>query len=291
MRWRSRYAARSSRAPRRAAPAALHPRTERTARRPPDRRSAHTCSRSLLCGRGFATGERSELRVARSVAERAERLTSKPAGEPAGDKPRDRLVELLARDAAEDRPRDRRGGAQASAQEDVVGLPAPALVIARCRALKADVADPVLCARVRAAVEVEAELGDVIPEAALDPLDECAEPSLRLRDGEVAVRFAGAGERARANVVRVEREADRRQLGDNALGLAVRDVSEHEVLLARDPHVCADAVGDAGDSDHLLSAHQPEMHRDADIGQAGLSLRMDADVVAEIAGGRQLEVR
>ena len=51
-------------------------------------------------------------------------------------------------------------GPSAAAQEDVVGLAALALLVAHGRALEAEVADPVLAAGVRAAVEVEPQPGE-----------------------------------------------------------------------------------------------------------------------------------
>src|SRR5581483_9847396 len=92
--------------------------------------------------------------------------------------------------------------------------PPRAAFVARRRALEADVADPVLRARMRAAVEVQPQLGDLPAEALLEPVDEAAEPRLRLGDREVAVRLSGARDRVAAHAVQVEREADALELGD-----------------------------------------------------------------------------
>src|SRR5205085_10669941 len=113
---------------------------------------------------GFATRQHGELVVARALAELAERLAGAPPAEPACDEPLDRLVELFARHAPEDGPRDRRGGPEPAPQEDVVGLVAPALLVAQGRALEADVADPVLRAGMRAAVQMESQIGDRLAE-------------------------------------------------------------------------------------------------------------------------------
>ena len=95
-------------------------------------------------------------------------------------------------------PRDRRVRAEAAAQEDVVGLPPLAALVAHRRALEAEVADPVLGAGVRAAVEVEPQARrSSSPKRASRCLDERVEPRLRLGDREVAVRLAGAGDRGR----------------------------------------------------------------------------------------------
>ena len=106
-------------------------------------------------------------------------------------------------------------GAEAAAHEDVVGLDALAVGVARRRALEAEIGDPVLRAGVRAAVELQAERADRVAEALLEVLDQPAEALLRLGHREVAVRLAGAADRAAAHVVDVEREADRPELGDD----------------------------------------------------------------------------
>ena len=89
------------------------------------------------------------------------RCSSQPSDEPA--------------DACRRAPRSGRGGraagrsprrARARRGGDVVGLAAHALLVAHGRALEADVADPVLGAGVRAAVEVEPQLGDASPNRA-----------------------------------------------------------------------------------------------------------------------------
>src|SRR5207247_9713080 len=81
--------------------------------------------------------------------------------EPAPDQALDCRLEPVARDAAKDRPGDRRVRAERAAHEDVVGgQPTPVSVLSS-RALEAEVAHPVLGARVRAAVEVEAQDGDL----------------------------------------------------------------------------------------------------------------------------------
>ena len=95
---------------------------------------------------------------------------SRAAGEPAADEAVDRGVELLGRHAPEERAADRRLGAEPAAQEDVVGLAALPVLVAQRRALEAEVADPVVGAGVRAAVEVEAQPGDVVAEALLQAL-------------------------------------------------------------------------------------------------------------------------
>src|SRR5207237_103566 len=98
-----------------------------------------------------------ELVVGCPVAPRAEALAVGAPLDPAGDEPDHGVVELLRRHAPEDWTRDRRGAVEAAAQVHVVRLPAPPLLVADGRPLEADVADPVVRACVRAAVEVQAE--------------------------------------------------------------------------------------------------------------------------------------
>ena len=159
---------------------------------------------------------------------------SRPCSQPL-DQPGDGGIELVGRDAAEQRLADRGACAEPAADEDVVGLPPGAVLVAGGRALEAEIADPVLGARVRAAVEVQPQVGDVVAEARLEPVDEPAEPRLRLGHREVAVRLAGAGDRVAPDRVRVEREADRGELARDPLGLRLGDADQDQVLLAGDP--------------------------------------------------------
>ena len=77
---------------------------------------------------------------------------------------------------------------------------------------------PIQCrAHAWAAVEVEPQVGDVVPEPRFEPVDEPAEARLRLRHREVAVRLACAGDRVAPDRVRIEREADLAELVRDAL--------------------------------------------------------------------------
>src|SRR4051812_17478543 len=122
--------------------------------------------------------ELAQLVIVQPPREVGERLAVEPRLEPTGDHPFDRRVELVGRYAPEERAADRGAGAEPAADEDVVGLPPNAAVVARRRALEAEVADPVLGARVRAPVEIQPQLGDLRSEALLEPLDQRAEPRL-----------------------------------------------------------------------------------------------------------------
>ena len=122
-----------------------------------------------------------------------------------------------AGDAAEDRTSDGRVRAEAAAQQQVVGLAADARLVPHGRALEAEVADPVVAAGVGAAVEVQLQPGEGVAEARLELLDEAVEPRLRLGDGEVAVRLAGAGDRLGAERVAGQRQVELREpLADRA---------------------------------------------------------------------------
>src|SRR4051812_1142332 len=260
--------------PTRAAPGAPRPRNGSTARRPPARRATRSC-RHLSLHRGFEPGERAELCVGQAPLELRERLAVLAALEPAADDARDRLVERVARDAAEEGRPDRRAGTERAADEDVVGADAVAVDVLRGRRLEAEVADPVLRTGVRAAVEMKPQLGDRLPEGRLEMLHEVAEPLLGLADGEVAVRLAGAGDRVRPDLVRLQRQAELVERAER--GGDVDDARDDEVLLARQPDVSAEGLDEVGDGDQLVARRQAELHRDADERLAVL-LGMNADV-------------
>src|SRR5580765_8213929 len=144
---------------------------------------------------GLPSHQTSELVVGCAVAVRPKRLGGLACLDPAADKRKDDVVELLGRDAPEHRPGDRRRTVEAAAEIDVVRLPPPPFGIANRRALKAEVADPVLRARVRATVEVQAQSVDRLAEPVLEQPDEPVHAGLGLGDGEVVVRLPGAGDR------------------------------------------------------------------------------------------------
>src|SRR4051812_29388406 len=269
----------NARVPTRAPSRAPRPRIPPTARRPRAHRTA-PCSFRLLAYAsldGLEPGGEAQLLVALAAREDGERLVVPAAAvEPALDESCDRRVELLARDAPEQRLADLRIRPEAAAHEDVVRLHPLAVGVARRRALEPEVGDPVLRARVRAAVELQAERADRVSEALLEVLDQPAEALLRLGHREVAVRLARAADRAAAHVVDREREADALQLGDDPGDALVRDVGDEEVLLSGDAHVGARALHEVGDGDHLVARDQPEVHGHADVAEPRLLLRVDA---------------
>src|SRR3954454_6410802 len=138
--------------------------------------------------------ETSELVVGCAVAERPERLSVGARLDPAADEADDGVVELLGGHALEHRAADRGRAVEAAAHVHVVRLAPATFFVADGRALEADLADPVMGARVRAAVEVHAQAVGCLPEAVFEQLHELVHASLRLGDGEVAVRLAGAGD-------------------------------------------------------------------------------------------------
>ena len=165
-------------------------------------------------------------------------------------------------------------------------------VVAHGGALEADVADPVVRAGMRAAVEREPEGGDVVAEAPLEALDQRIEPGLRLGHAEVAVRLARAGDRATADRIGAEGQAGC-LLDRCASRVDVRrcDRGDDDVLLAGDAEVAADPLGDVGQSEHLVTGEQADVDRDPQRDHALFVLGSDAEVVGARAGvGRQLEV-
>ena len=104
-----------------------------------------------------------------------------------------------------------------------------------------------------AAVEVQLQARERIAEPGLQVLDENVEPRLRLRDREVAVRLAGAGDRLGAERVARQRQAELLEPLGDAHDVARRHRSEKEVLLPCHPHVLAELRRKLGDRDHLFA--------------------------------------
>src|SRR5919197_2468211 len=173
-----------------------------------------------------------QLVVRRAVAPRAKGLAGPTSVDPPADEPDHGLVELIGRDTAEERLGDRGRSVEAAEQVDVVRLPTPALFVAHGRALKTDVADPMLRARVRAPVEMQPQPFDRRAEARLEQLHEAVHARLGLGDREVAVRLARAGDRVAAQRAGVERQTDRGEAGRDRLD--VLRVGQDKILLPRD---------------------------------------------------------
>ena len=174
-RWRARSAARTARAPTRAPPRGSSP-SNSTASSPA---SSSSISSTLMqpppsrsCLRGLAARPARPARR-RSAGART-RGSPRPVAasvEPAADEALDRRRRARSvGHAAEERPADRGVRAEPAAHEDVVRLPPLAGLVAGGRALEAEVADPVLGAGVRAAVEVQPQAGDASPKRSSRPL-------------------------------------------------------------------------------------------------------------------------
>src|SRR5581483_9434338 len=241
---------RTRRAPTREAPAAPRPRTGWKARPRRARRGGR--SRRHPLPRGLEPRERAELVVAEPALELGERLAVVAFLEPAAHETRDRGLELLARHAAEERAADRRRRAERAAHEHVVRRHAVAVPVLARRRLEAEVADPVLRARVRATVEVKPQLADLRPERRLEVLDERLQPRLRLADGEVAVRLTRARDGVGPDLVRVERQAHLGQARDRLVDAVLGDTRDDEVLLPGQTHVASEVGGEIGDGDQLV---------------------------------------
>src|SRR3954451_8531052 len=179
--------------------------------------------------RGREARERAELVVGAAALEIGERLAGCALREAAADQSLDGLLELIARHAAEERAADQRCRPERAAHEDVVGGDAVAVGVLAGRRLETEIAHPVLRARVRAAVEMKPKLRDRVAERRLEMIEQVAYPLLRLADGEVAVRLAGARDRVRPDLVRVERQSDLRQRRE--LRLDIDHAGDDQILL------------------------------------------------------------
>jgi hypothetical protein len=140
----------------------------------------------------------------------------------------------------------------------------------------------VLRTGVRAAVEMQPQRRHVVAEPHLERVDECPEPRLCLGDREVAVRLAGAGDRATPDRVRVELEPELGEPRNGVLDLRVRDVRKHEVLLTRHPCLAAEAVEQLSDREQLRAGDEAKVNGNADRRQPVLLLRLHPDVVREL---------
>ncbi len=133
------------------------------------------------------------------------------AVEPALDEPCDRRVELLARHAPEQRLADLRIRRRARRARRC-RRPARACRRRRAPSCPESRGRRSSAARRRAGSRpAAAERADGVAEARLQVLDQPAEALLGLGHREVAVRLAGAADRAASDVVDLEREADPRR--------------------------------------------------------------------------------
>ena len=145
-----------------------------------------------------------------AARERGERLAvaARRSSQPR-DQALDRDVELVGRHAPEERAPDLRARGRASRGRRC-RRPAAARRPRRARSCPGSPGRRPSAARRRAGSRRDAAAGrrSASPNRSSRLLDQPAEARLRLADGEVAVRLAGAGDRAAADRVDVEREAD-----------------------------------------------------------------------------------
>ena len=207
----------------------------------------------------------------------AQALALRPVREPASDEAVHELVELPRRHAPEHRARDRRARPEGAAEVDVVRLAALPVLVARGRPLEADVADPVLRARVGASVEVQPQLRDVLAEPVFEPSDQRIEPRLGLGHRVVAVRLPGAGDPVAAKTAELEGQVQPGERRHDGVDVGGGDVREQEVLLPRDPRLRAERLEQVGERDEARAAEQPEVDGHADARQP-VGLGADAEV-------------
>ena len=237
----------------------------------------------------LAAGQAAELVVAQPVARIAVNVSPGPrCVEPARDQALDGGVELVGRHAPEQRPADRRARARGRRAR-------------RCR---------------RPAAATPPSSRTVVPWKPRSPTQcwaqACGQPSRWSRSSAIwspnlASRlsisrprrvFVSATEKLQcgspvqaievaAHRVDVEREADLAELGHGLVDLALRDAGDDEVLLARQPDVAAEALGQVGDRDHLVAGDEAEVDGNADVREALLLLRVDADVVRRLDRDRR----
>ena len=178
-----------------------------------DQVGAHAACLLGRAGRGRVdAGERAELVVGQAVANCGKLSSSRrPSSQPATRPPTTSSSRSVGTRRNTGRPIA--GVApERAAQVDVVGLVALAALVAHGGALEAEVADPVLGAGVRAAVEVEPQLGDVVAEPRLEPLDRAPRGGVFVSVTEkLQCGSPGAADRAGADRVDVEREAELRE--------------------------------------------------------------------------------
>src|SRR5215471_3924218 len=165
-----------------------------------------------------------------------------------------------------------------------------------------DMADVVVTACVHAARDVDVDLTDVVQvvevvEALLDRLGH--RDRLGVREGAKISARAGDDVGEQPDVWRGE--AQRTQVAPQAVEVGQLHVGEDQVLLVRDPELAERiAVGEVGDSFHLLRGDVPRRHaglleRQRDRGVPRLLVRMDVALVPvrerPVRGERGLEGR
>ena len=127
-----------------------------------------------------------------------------------------------------------------------------------------------LAAGVGAAVEVQPELGDLVPEAPLEVLDEACRrlfvsATAKLQCGSPVQPIAFERSRFASTGKPISPSAARRVCD-------VGDAGEDEVLLAGDAGVPALRCSEVRDREHLVARDQAQVDRHAERAQAGVVL-------------------
>ncbi len=90
------------------------------------------------------------------------------------------------------------------------------------------------------------------------------------------MRLAGARDRVRPDLVRLERQAERGEALQR--GIDVTHAGEDEVLLPRETDVAADLLGEIRDGDELVAGGETQADGHSDGGEPVLALGMHANV-------------
>src|SRR5688572_29350062 len=90
--------------------------------------------------------------------------------------------------------------------------------------------------------------------------------ALGVRGGELAAGVAGAGDQAAADGARLDAQTESVDGGDADADIAVGDVGDQEVLPHGQPdRAAAEALGDLGESAHLLRREAADVQDQAEI--------------------------
>src|SRR5204863_2365108 len=148
-------------------------------------------------GHEAAGQERAQVVVGVARGELAEALPGPPVVEIRAQQALDRRGRLAGRYPVADRARYRLVEADGAADAEVVGVHERAVDL-HLLALEADVGDPVLAARVRAAGDVDPHVAVEAGQPKFQRVDEPAREALGLREGQLAELAAGARDGAAA---------------------------------------------------------------------------------------------
>ena len=143
-----------------------------------------------------------------------------------------------------------------------------------------------LAAGVGAAGHVELDLLVEAGETVLHLADQPLREALGLGDGELAELGAGAGDRPAPEGRDIDLETEGVELDDEGGSLLIRHVDKEDVLHDGGAELAAAVlVGEIGELHKLVAGDAAGEDAGADRGEAGLALRIDADVVAvDVAG-------